>query len=165
MELLVDTLAKETKTFIENDVRLNVIGNMLDLPKNCQSKLNDSVALTQNNSRCVLTLALSYGSRREIVDAAKALALQVAEGRLNVDDIDEEKFQQHLYTKDIPDPDLMIRTSGEQRISNYLLYQMAYTELCFLRKMWPEFTRDDLFEAVYNYQQRERRFGKTSEQL
>ena len=113
----------------------------------------------------MLTLALSYGSRTEIIDATKSIAKQVAEGKLKVEDIDERVFHNNLYTAGTPDPDLMIRTSGEQRISNYLLYQMAYTEFCFLEKMWPEFTREDLFKAVYDYQQRERRYGKTSEQL
>lgn len=165
MELLVETLSKETKTFIENDIRLNTIGNINDLPKNCQKKLADTIALTKNNRRCTLTLALSYGARAEIVDATKSIAKRVSEGTLNLEDIDEHVFSKSLYTEGMPDPDLMIRTSGEQRISNYLLYQMAYTELCFLQKMWPEFTREDLFDAIYNYQQRERRFGKTSEQL
>lgn len=165
MELLVETLARETQTFLENDIRLNTIGNISELPKNCQNKLADTIALTKNNKRCTLTLALSYGARTEIVDAAKSIARQILDGTLNVEDINEKIFCNNLYTVGIPDPDLMIRTSGEQRISNYLLYQMAYTELCFLHKMWPEFTRADLFEAIYNYQQRERRFGKTSEQL
>lgn len=165
MELLVETLAKETKTFTENDIRLNTIGNISDLPKNCQTKLADTINLTKNNRRCTLTLALSYGARAEIVDATKSITKQVLEGKLNVEDIDEKVFENNLFTVGIPNPDLMIRTSGEQRISNYLLYQMAYTEFCFLQKMWPEFMREDLFEAIYNYQQRERRFGKTSEQL
>jgi len=165
MELLVETLTKETKTFIENDIRLNTIGNISDLPKNCQTKLADTITLTKDNRRCTLTLALSYGARAEIVDATRSIAKRIQEGTLKVEDIDEKVFAGNLYTVGIPDPDLMIRTSGEQRISNYLLYQMAYTELCFLQKMWPEFVREDLFEAIYNYQQRERRFGKTSEQL
>lgn len=165
MELLVETLTKETKTFIENDIRLNVIGNVSDLPKNCQTKLTDTITLTKDNRRCTLTLALSYGARTEIVDATKSIAKRVLEGTLKMEDIDEKVFANNLYTVGMPDPDLMIRTSGEQRISNYLLYQMAYTEFCFLQKMWPEFVREDLFEAIYNYQQRERRFGKTSEQL
>src|SRR5690606_7127907 len=139
MELLVETLTKETKTFIENDIRLNTIGNISDLPKNCQTKLADTITLTKDNRRCTLTLALSYGARAEIVDATRSIAKRIQEGTLKVEDIDEKVFAGNLYTVGIPDPDLMIRTSGEQRISNYLLYQMAYTELCFLQKMWPEF--------------------------
>ncbi|TYP97753.1 undecaprenyl diphosphate synthase [Sphingobacterium allocomposti] len=165
MELLVNTLAKETETFIANGIRLNTIGNIADLPSNCQAKLEDTKTLTKDNTACVLTLALSYGSRSEIVEATRSIAKQVADGRLNPADINEQTISDNLYTSGIPDPDLMIRTGGEQRISNYLLYQMAYTEFCFLDKMWPEFKREDLFEAIYNYQQRERRFGKTSEQL
>lgn len=165
MELLVNTLTKETKTFMENGIRVNTIGTITDLPNHCQAKLRDTIELTKNNARCVLTLALSYGSRAEIVEATKAIAKQVQDGTLAIEDINEKTISANLYTSDLPDPDLMIRTSGEVRISNYLLYQMAYTELCFVDKMWPEFTREDLFEAVYNYQHRERRFGKTSEQL
>ncbi|WP_140936691.1 isoprenyl transferase [Sphingobacterium lumbrici] len=165
MELLVNSLSKELKTFQKNGIRLNTIGNITDLPLNCQEKLKETIEATKFNTSCTLTLALSYGSRKEIVDAAKAIAGQVKDGRLNVEDISEDIFQQHLYTADLPDPDLMIRTSGEYRISNYLLWQMAYTELWFTSKMWPEFTRNDLFEAIVDFQQRERRFGKTSEQL
>ncbi len=165
MELLVNTLAKETKTFMENGVKLKTIGNINDLPTNCQKTLTDTIELTKTNNKCVLTLALSYGSRSEIVEATKAIAQKVAAGLLKPDDINEATISDHLYTQGMPDPDLMIRTSGEQRISNYLLFQMAYTELCFLDKMWPEFKREDLFEAIFNYQNRERRFGKTSEQL
>ncbi|MBE8722454.1 isoprenyl transferase [Sphingobacterium pedocola] len=165
MELLVNSLSKELKTFQKNGIRLNTIGNISDLPVNCQEKLKETIAATQSNTTCTLTLALSYGSRKEIVDATKAIASQVRDGRLSVEDITEDIFQQHLYTADLPDPDLMIRTSGEYRISNYLLWQLAYTELWFTPKMWPEFTRSDLFEAIVDFQQRERRFGKTSEQL
>lgn len=165
MELLVNTLAKEAKTFMANGIRLNTIGDITALPPRCQDKLQDTITLTKDNKNCVLTLALSYGSRAEIVDATKAIASKILAGELSIDALNEETITQHLYTADLPDPDLLIRTGGEQRISNYLLYQMAYTELCFLDKMWPEFKREDLFEAIYNYQQRERRFGKTSEQL
>lgn len=165
MELLVNTLAKETKTFMDNGVQLRTIGNISDLPDKCQKTLTDTIELTKTNSKCVLTLALSYGSRAELVDATKAIAQKVVSGQLDIKEINETVFGNHLYTQGMPDPDLMIRTSGEQRISNYLLFQMAYTELCFLEKMWPEFKREDLFEAIYNYQNRERRFGKTSEQL
>ena len=165
MELLVNTLAKETQTFIKNGVRLNTIGNISDLPKRCQEKLLEIIDLTKNNNTCILTLALSYGSRMEIVESTKSICAQVLAGTLNLEDINEKTISKNLETNDLPDPDLMIRTSGEQRISNFLLYQLAYTELCFLPIMWPEFVREHLFEAVYNYQSRERRFGKTSEQL
>src|SRR5690606_12602592 len=165
IEPLVNTLAKETKTFMANGIRWNTIGNITDLPKNCQDKLRDTMEVTKENTSCVLTLALSYGSRAELVEANKAIVRQVLEGKLDLDSINESTINDNLYTAGMPDPDLMIRTGGELRISNYLLYQMAYTELCFLEKMWPEFQREDLFEAIYEYQQRERRFGKTSEQL
>lgn len=165
MELLVNTLAKETQTFIKNGVRLNTIGNISDLPRRCQEKLLEIIDLTKNNNNCVLTLALSYGSRAEIVESTKSICAQVLAGTIKLEDINEKTISNNLETNDLPDPDLMIRTSGEQRISNFLLYQMAYTELCFLPIMWPEFVREHLFEAVYNFQTRERRFGKTSEQL
>jgi len=165
MELLVSTLNKEIKTFQENGIRLQTIGDIDKLPKNCQAKLKDTIALTANNTACVLTLALSYSSQKEIVDATKKICQQVLDGQLNIDDINEQVISNNLYTVGMPDPDLLIRTSGEQRISNYLLWQIAYAELSFIPKMWPEFTREDLFECIYNYQQRERRFGKTSEQL
>ncbi|EEI89677.1 di-trans,poly-cis-decaprenylcistransferase [Sphingobacterium spiritivorum ATCC 33300] len=165
MELLVTTLSKEIKTFQDNGIRLNTIGDIDKLPKNCRAKLMESMELTAHNTTCVLTLALSYSSQKEIVDATKEICKQVIQGNLDIDAIDEKVFANHLYTRNMPDPDLLIRTSGEQRISNYLLWQIAYSELSFLPKMWPEFTRDDLYECVYNYQQRERRFGKTSEQL
>ncbi|MGJ1284886.1 isoprenyl transferase [Sphingobacterium spiritivorum] len=165
MELLVTTLSKEIKTFQENGIRLNTIGDIDKLPKNCRAKLIESMELTAQNTTCVLTLALSYSSQKEIVDATKEICKQVMQGNLDIDAIDEKVFANHLYTRNMPDPDLLIRTSGEQRISNYLLWQIAYSELSFLPKMWPEFTREDLYECVYNYQQRERRFGKTSEQL
>ncbi|TJY63473.1 isoprenyl transferase [Sphingobacterium alkalisoli] len=165
MELLVNSLSKELKTFQKNGVRLNTIGNITDLPFNCQEKLNETIEATKSNTTCTLTLALSYGSRKEIVDAVKAIATKVKAGDLSVEDISDNIFEQHLYTADLPDPDLMIRTSGEYRISNYLLWQMAYTELWFTPKMWPEFTRNDLFDAIGDFQLRERRFGKTSEQL
>jgi undecaprenyl diphosphate synthase len=165
MEILISSLNKELPTFQENGVRLNAIGSLCDLPNNIQKTLSDCIEATKNNTKCTLTLALSYGSRAEILEATKKIAKQVAEGSLKVEDITEEVFSKNLYTSNIPDPDLMIRTSGEQRISNYLLWQLAYTELWFSPKMWPEFTRNDLFEAIFDYQSRERRFGKTSEQL
>ncbi len=165
MELLVTSLKKEIKTFQENGVRLNVIGDITKLPSNAQRKLQETIEATKENTHCTLTLALSYSSRQEIVDAARNLAQKVKDGKLNADEINDELFAANLYTKNLPDPDLLIRTSGELRISNFLLWQIAYSELCFLDKMWPEFTKEDLFKSIVDYQQRERRFGKTSEQL
>jgi len=165
MELLVTTLSKEVKTFQKNNIRLNAIGDLSQLPKNCQQKLQEAIAATSANTGCVLTLALSYSARQEIVDAMKKIAVEVKNDRLQVAQINDKLIAQYLYTADMPDPDLLIRTSGEQRISNFLLWQIAYAELAFESKMWPEFTREDLFEAILCYQNRERRFGKTSEQL
>lgn len=165
MEILVNSLTKELPTFQKYGVRLNTIGNLKDLPNNCQSKLVETIELTKDNKACTLTLALSYGSRNEIVEATKSIGQRLLTGEIKLEDLNEQLIEQHLFTKNIPDPDLLIRTSGEQRISNFMLWQIAYTELCFLQKMWPEFTREDLFESIYQFQQRERRFGKTSEQL
>ncbi|HAL51827.1 MAG TPA: di-trans,poly-cis-decaprenylcistransferase, partial [Sphingobacterium sp.] len=165
MELLVTSLKKEIKTFQENGVRLNVIGDITKLPSNAQKKLQETIEATKENTHCTLTLALSYSSRQEIVDAARNLAQQVKDGKLHAEEINDELFAANLYTQNLPDPDLLIRTSGELRISNFLLWQIAYSELCFLDKMWPEFTKEDLFKSIVDYQQRERRFGKTSEQL
>jgi len=165
MELLISSLTKELKTFQKNGVKLKAIGNLSDLPQNIQKTLSDTIEATKENTKCTLTLALSYGSRKEILDATKKIATQLAAGSLTPEEVTEEVFSANLYTAGTPDPDLLIRTSGEQRISNYLLWQLAYTELWFSSKMWPEFTRNDLFEAIFEYQSRERRFGKTSEQL
>ena len=165
MELLVSSLKKEIKTFQENGVRLNVIGDISKLPSNAQKKLQETIEATKENTHCTLTLALSYSSRQEIVDTARHLAKQVKEGKLQADDINDSLFSANLYTQNLPDPDLLIRTSGELRISNFLLWQIAYSELCFLDKMWPEFTKEDLFKSIVDYQQRERRFVKTCEQL
>lgn len=165
MELLISSLTKELNTFQKNGVRVKAIGSLNELPKKIQQTLIDTIERTKDNTRCTLTLALSYGSRAEILETTKKLAEQVSSGSIKLEDITEDLFSQNLYTAGTPDPDLMIRTSGEQRISNYLLWQLAYTELWFSPKMWPEFTRNDLFEAIFDYQSRERRFGKTSEQL
>ncbi|MBC7914256.1 MAG: isoprenyl transferase [Pyrinomonadaceae bacterium] len=165
MELLVSTINKETKTLMENDVRLNAIGNLEQLPPKCYQQLQQAIEKTSGNKKCTLTLALSYGSRWEIVEAAKKISLQVQAGSLKAEDINEENFSAELTTAGMPDPELMIRTSGEYRISNYLLYQLAYAELYFTPKLWPDFRREDLFEAILDYQKRERRFGKTTEQL
>jgi undecaprenyl diphosphate synthase len=165
MELLVSTINKETKTLMENNVRLNAIGDLESLPKRCHQELLEAINKTKDNTRLTLTLALSYSSRWEIVNAAKKLAKDVKAGLINEDSISEKLFEGYLSTHNLPDPELMIRTSGEHRISNYLLWQLAYAELYFTPKLWPDFRREDLFEAIFNYQQRERRFGLTSEQL
>ncbi len=164
MELLINSLNKELATFQKYGIRLNAIGQLEDLPTNCQAALASAMEATQGNTKCTLTLALSYGSRNEILHATKVIAAKVKDGSLAISNITEEEFSQHLYTNTIPDPDLMIRTSGEYRISNYLLWQLAYCELWFTDKMWPDFRKEDLFEAILDYQKRERRFGKTGEQ-
>ncbi len=165
MELLVASVAKETQTMMKNGVRLNAIGDLEQLPKKAQKHLFQSMEQTAGNTKCTLTLALSYSSRWEITRAAKRLAEQVQKGELAVEEITEERLAGQLTTSDLPDPELMIRTSGEQRISNYLLWQLAYAELYFTEKLWPDFRRADLFDAIAQFQQRERRFGLTSEQL
>ncbi len=165
MELLVNSLNQELPTFQENNIRVNSIGRMSDLPDHCQVTLQSTIDQTKNNTGCTLTLALSYGSRQEILDATKAIAEKVKKGEISIDEINEDLFSQNLYTNNIPDPDLLIRTSGEERISNYMLWQIAYSELFFLPIMWPEFSRETLYECIYLFQNRERRFGKTSEQL
>jgi undecaprenyl diphosphate synthase len=165
MELLISTINKEIKKLMENNVRLNTIGETEMLPEKCRTELQNAINKTSGNTGLVLTLALSYSSRREIVNAAKAIAKKVEAGVLRADDIDEDVFSQHLHTSDMPDPELLIRTSGEYRISNYLLWQIAYAELYFTDKLWPDFRREDLFEAILDYQKRERRFGMISEQI
>lgn len=165
MELLVSTIHKEIETFMKNNVRLRAIGELSMLPEKCHKELINAIEKTSVNTGLTLTLALSYSSRREIVQAAKAIALKVQEGRLTIDDIDEEIFESNLYTGYMPDPELLIRTSGEFRISNYLLWQIAYAELYFTNKLWPDFRREDFFEAIADYQKRERRFGLISEQV
>ncbi|MEJ6979182.1 isoprenyl transferase [Pedobacter sp. P351] len=165
MELLVSTINRETKTLMDNDVRLNAIGNLGALPPKCYKQLQEAIDKTSGNKSCTLTLALSYSSRWEIVEAARKISEQVKQGVLNPEDINEEIFAGQLTTAGIPDPELMIRTSGEYRISNYLLYQLAYSELYFTQKLWPDFRREDLFEAIIDFQKRERRFGMTGEQV
>ncbi len=165
MELLVATINKETKTLMKNGVRLNAIGNLASLPDKCYRQLNETIEKTSQNTACTLTLALSYSSRWEITEAAKQLAIDVRDGNVNAENITEDTFTSYLNTSGMPDPELMIRTSGEHRISNYLLWQLAYSELYFTPKLWPDFRREDLFEAVIDFQKRERRFGMTSEQL
>jgi len=165
MRLLVSSLKKEIKTLVKNDIKLIAIGNLSSLPKKAQKELNEVIEKTKTNSRMTLTLALSYGSREEIINAVKEISQKVKNEELSTEAIDESIINQHLYTQNLPDVDLLIRTSGEQRISNFLLWQIAYAELYFSNILWPDFRREDLYEAIYNYQTRERRFGKTSEQI
>jgi len=165
MELLISTINKEIKKLMENNVRLNAIGDLDMLPGKCYQELQAAISKTSANTGLVLTLALSYSSRREIVSAARKLAEMVEKGKLKPADINEDLFVQQLHTSEMPDPELLIRTSGEYRISNYLLWQIAYSELYFTAKLWPDYRKEDLFEAILDYQQRERRFGMTSEQV
>jgi len=165
MELLVHTISKERPTLNKNDIRLLAIGNLDSLPKKCYEELMEAITDTQHNKRMSLVLALSYSSKWEITEAVKKIATKVKNGELNTDEISEQLISDNLTTKGIPDPELMIRTSGEYRISNYLLWQLAYAELYFTEKLWPDFRREDLFEAIADFQKRERRFGLVSEQL
>lgn len=165
MELLVDTIRKEVPTLNKNNIRLHVIGNTSMLPENTLVVLNEAIEETSGNSGLNLIMALSYSSRWEIGEAARQLALDVKSGKLDPESIDQYSFQQYLCTRNFPDPELMIRTSGEHRISNFLLYQLAYAELYFTPVLWPDFRKENLYEAILDFQTRERRFGKTSEQL
>jgi undecaprenyl diphosphate synthase len=165
MKLLIKSLKKELPTFQKNEVQVNAIGNIDSLPDNAQKTLAEVRELTKKNTRIILTLALSYGSREEIVKAIKNISKKVVNKELDLEKIDENTINNHLYTFNLPDVDLMIRTSGEQRISNFLLWQMAYAELYFTNILWPDFRQEHFYEAIIDYQNRERRFGKTSEQL
>ena len=165
MELLINSLKNELNTLQENNIKLNSIGNLDLLPKSAQKKLEEVIETTKNNSRMVLTLALSYGSREELINAVKNISNKVKNNIISIDNIDESIINEHLYTRDLPEVDLLIRTSGEHRISNFLLWQIAYSELYFTDVLWPDFKENDLYEAIISYQKRERRFGKTSEQI
>lgn len=165
MELLVSTIKKETATLMKNNIRLTAIGNLNDLPKKCYQELTSAIEETKDNKRMTLVLALSYSAKWDITNAVKTIAQQVQQGQLAVSDITDQTIDEHLSTKGIPNPELMIRTSGEHRISNFLLWELAYSEFYFTEKLWPDFEREDLYEAILDYQQRERRFGKTSEQI
>jgi undecaprenyl diphosphate synthase len=165
MQLLIKSLKKELPTFQKNEVKVNAIGNIESLPENAQKTLAEVRELTKNNARIILTLALSYGSREEIVKAIKNISKKVVNKELDLENIDENTINNHLYTFNLPNVDLMIRTSGEQRISNFLLWQMAYAELYFTNILWPDFRQEHFYDAIIEYQNRERRFGKTSEQL
>ena len=165
MKLLVKSLKKEIKTLQDNNIKLSAIGCLEDLPQKAFEELKYVQEKTKNNEHMTLTLALSYGSRNEIVNVVKDLAAKVKNNIISAESIDESIINKHLYTQNLPDVDLLIRTSGEQRISNFLLWQIAYAELYFSEVLWPDFREAHLYEAILNYQNRERRFGKTSEQL
>ena len=165
MTLLVETVKCELKTLKKNNIRLQAIGDLSKLPSRTYKTLMEGIEQTKDNTRMTLVLALNYSSRWEIVEAAKKIASEVQSGKINVEDIDSELFSSNLTTKDIPDPELMIRTSGEHRISNYLLWQAAYAEFYFTPVLWPDFKKDDFYQAIIDFQSRERRFGMTSEQL
>jgi undecaprenyl diphosphate synthase len=165
MQLLVNTIEKEVPTLHKNNIRLMTIGNVERLPVDCVKTLQKAIADTANNSGMTVVLALSYSGRWEILNAVKAMAADIEAKKLTSDDINDERFNYYLNTFNIPDPELIIRTSGEMRISNFLLWQLAYSELFFTDILWPDFRREHLYEAVLSYQNRERRFGKISEQL
>lgn len=165
MELLVQTIRKEVATLNKNNIRLHVIGNINMLPPNARKELEEACEETEKNTGLHLIMALSYSSRWEIINAVKNIGTQIKNGEISPEKITDDIFKQYLCTADFPDPELMIRTSGEYRISNFLLYQLAYSELYFTETLWPDFRKENLYEALLDYQNRERRFGKTSEQL
>jgi len=165
MSLLIRTLKKEIERLMKKNVQFLAIGDHNLLPKNARKNLEECIEMTSGNTGIRLVVALSYGSRNEITNAAKCIAEDVAQGKLKPEQVNEQLISNYLYTASIPDPELLIRTSGEYRISNYLLWQIAYTELYFTDTLWPDFRREDFFKAILDYQSRERRFGKTSEQI
>jgi undecaprenyl diphosphate synthase len=165
MELLVSTISMEAPNLHEKGVRLQVIGDMLSLPLSCQKEMQESMDLTAKNERVTLILALSYSSKWEITDAVKKIAQKVEKGELKAEEINSRLIEENLNTKNYPDPELMIRTSGEHRISNFLLWQLAYAEFYFTDVLWPDFRKNEFYKAIISYQNRERRFGKTSDQI
>jgi undecaprenyl diphosphate synthase len=165
MELLVSTIRKEVESLDKNDIRLHVIGDMNMLPEYAKKELEEALQITSDNKGLNLVMALSYSGRWELLNAVKNIAYEVKSGKLALESIDQDTLQQYLCTSDFPDPELMIRTSGEFRISNFLLYQLAYAELYFTQVRWPEFRKENLYEAIIDYQSRQRRFGKTGEQI
>jgi len=165
MTLLLQTIHKETRTLNKNNIRLKAIGDLMSLPPRTRKQLEKAIENTASNNRMTLTLALSYSSRWEIVNAVRKIAGQVSQGKLEAEAIDQRLFESCLETPDMPDPELLIRTSGEYRVSNFLLWQIAYAELYFTDKLWPDFGKDDLYSALIDFQKRERRFGQTSDQL
>ena len=165
MQLLVLTIKNEMKTLLSNNVRLTTSGSIGSLPKSCQAELAEAMEMTKNHTGLTLVLALSYSGRWEITEAVRKIAEKVQMGTLHPEDVDQHLVTHHLQTKDIPDPELLIRTSGELRISNFLLWQIAYTEIYITEKFWPDFRKEDLHEAILSFQHRERRFGRISEQV
>ena len=165
MKLLVGSLKKELKMLLDNNIRLNAIGDLKLLPLKVASELNHVIEKTKGNTALILTLALSYGAREEIKNAVKEICEKVKNNIISLEKIDESIINEHLYTQNLPEVDLLIRTSGEHRVSNFLLWQIAYAELYFSEVLWPDFSKEELYKAIVNYQNRERRFGKTSEQL
>lgn len=165
MELLVQTIRKETETLNKNNIRLHVIGDLNMLPEYARNELNESLEITAANTGLNLIMALSYSSRWELTEAVKQIAAEVKAGKIDPQDISQDTIQQYLCTSNFPDPELMVRTSGEYRISNFLLYQLAYAELYFTTVRWPDFRKENLYEAILDFQKRERRFGKTSDQV
>jgi len=165
MELLIDALRKELSTLMKNNIRLKTIGDIKQLPQRCSLELEEDIESSKNNTGLTLILALNYSGRSELVKAVKDVAQKVEKKELKSDQIDEALFENYLSTEEFPDPELLIRTSGELRLSNFLLWQLAYTELYFTDVLWPDFRKEHLYEAIEDYNKRERRFGKTSEQL
>lgn len=165
MELLVSTIRSEIKELNKNNIKLQTIGNISDLPVSCQKELAEAIELTKNNNRLTLVLALSYSGRWDILEATKKIMQEVKDNKINPEDLTEKIFSGYLATKDFPDPELMIRTSGEMRVSNFLLWQIAYSELYISDILWPDFRKNDLLNAIIDFQKRERRFGKISEQV
>ncbi len=165
MTLLLKTIHKETKTLNKNNIRLNAIGDLMSLPSLTRKQLEKAIANTADNNRMTLTLALSYSGRWELLNAVKKIGMQIEDGKIKASDIDQQVYEAALETHDMPEVELLIRTSGEYRISNFLLWQIAYAELYFSPKLWPDFRKDDLYEALIDFQNRERRFGKISEQI
>lgn len=165
MSLLVSTIAKETKTLMDNNIKLNTIGNIDNLPAKVRKELDFCIEKTGKNTGLTLILALSYSSRWEIIEAVKKISTEVKECKIDISSINDKNFEKYLSTSEIPDPELLIRTSGELRISNFLLWQIAYSELYFSEVLWPDFSKEHFYEALLDFQKRERRFGKTSDQL
>jgi len=165
MDLLSSTLLQEAEEIFSKGIRIRAIGDLEALPEDVRNQLYNIMELTKNNTKGNLTLALSYGSQKEILNAVKELCKKVKNGDINQNDIDEKLFEQHLYTKEIPPVDLLIRTSGEVRVSNFMLWQIAYAEMQFIDVLWPDFTKETFFQCILDYQTKERRFGKISEQL